>query len=167
MDVSIIIVNWNTRELLLDCLSSVDRTTAGITFETIVVDNGSHDGSPQAVRKQFPQVKLIQNEENRGFARANNQALAGAAGRYVLLLNSDVQLTDGALNKLVAFMDTTPGAGIAACQYLNQDESTAGFLTSINTQFPSLYLTHPSHPNWYCKYPCHCPRLPPDRRHHS
>jgi GT2 family glycosyltransferase len=123
MDVSIVIINWNTRELLLDCLTSVSQTTAGCTVEVIVVDNGSSDGSPQAVREQFPQVTLIENTENRGFARANNQALTRAAGRYVLLLNSDARLTGGALKNLVSFMDKTPEAGIAACQYLNQDGS--------------------------------------------
>jgi GT2 family glycosyltransferase len=123
MDISIIIVNWNTKALLLDCLTSVYATTAGLSIETIVVDNGSHDGSVQAVQDRFPQVTLIQNTGNRGFARANNQALARTTGRYVLLLNSDALLTEGALNNLVAFMDTTPGAGIAAGQYLNQDGS--------------------------------------------
>ena len=123
MDISIIIVNWNTRELLLNCLTSVYATTAGLSIETIVVDNGSHDGSGQAVQERFPQVTLIQNTGNRGFAKANNQALASTTGRYVLFLNSDALLTEGALDNLVAFMDTTPEAAIAAGQYLNQDGS--------------------------------------------
>ena len=123
MDISIIIVNWNTKELLLDCLTSVYATTAGLSIETIVVDNGSHDGSGQAVQDRFPQAHLIQNTENRGFAKANNQALARTTGRYALLLNSDALLTEGALNQLVSFMDTTPEAGIAAGQYLNEDGS--------------------------------------------
>ena len=123
MDVSIVIINWNTRELLLDCLASVNQTTAGCTVEVIVVDNGSSDGSPQAVRQQFPQVTLIENTENRGFARANNQAFTHATGRYLLLLNSDARLTGEALKNMVAFMDKTPKTGIAACQYLNQDGS--------------------------------------------
>lgn len=152
IDVSIIIVNWNTKELLLDCLSSVTHTTADSRIETIVVDNGSHDGSPQEVRKQFPQVTLIQNAENRGFARANNQALARVAGRYALFLNSDAQLTEEALTNLVTFMDTTPGAGIAACQYLNQDGSKQNSFdnfptlatellnkTALKTLFPEKY----------------------------
>ena len=116
MDVSIVIVNWNTRELLLDCLASVRQTTAGCRVEVIVVDNGSSDGSPQAVRKQFPQVTLIENAENRGFAQANNQALTRATGRYLLLLNSDTRLTEDALKNMVAFMEKTPQAGIAAFQ---------------------------------------------------
>ena len=152
IDVSIVIVNWNTKALLLDCLSSVTDTTADSRIETIVVDNGSHDGSPQEVRKAFPQVTLIQNAENRGFARANNQALARVAGRYVLFLNSDAQLTEEALTNLVTFMDTTPGAGIAACQYLNQDGSKQNSFdnfptlatellnkTALKTLFPEKY----------------------------
>jgi len=123
MDVSIIIVNWNTRELLLNCLSSVFATAAGLTYETIVVDNGSQDGSSRAVEEQFPLATIIQNTVNRGFAQANNQALARATGRYLLLLNSDAVLTEGSLQGLVTFMDRTPRAGIAACQYINPDGS--------------------------------------------
>jgi GT2 family glycosyltransferase len=121
MDISIIIVNWNTKELLLDCLTSVYATTTGLSIETIVVDNGSRDGSGQAVQDRFPQVKLIQNTKNRGFAKANNQALADTTGRYCLFLNSDTVLTDGSLKGLVTFMDKTPEAGISACQYINAD----------------------------------------------
>lgn len=123
MDVSIIIVNWNTKELLLGCLKSIYDTTTGSNIEVIVVDNGSHDGSSQALKENFPRVKLIQNSENQGFAKANNQALLSAAGRYILLLNSDALLTDGSLTGLVNFMDKTPQAGIAACQYINRDGS--------------------------------------------
>jgi len=123
MDVSVIIVNWNTKDLLLNCITSVYDTGGGVEDEVIVVDNGSSDGSGQAVKETFPQVTLIQNAENRGFAKANNQALSVATGRYVLLLNSDAMLTKGALKGLLDFMDKTPRAGITACQYLNQDGS--------------------------------------------
>lgn len=123
MDVSIIIVNWNTKELLLGCLKSVYDTTIGSNIEVIVVDNGSHDGSSQAVKESFPPVKLIQNSENKGFAKANNQALSIAAGRYMLFLNSDALLTNGSLTALVNFMNKIPEASIAACQYINRDGS--------------------------------------------
>lgn len=152
MDVSIIIVNWNTRELLLNCLSSVFATTSGLACETIVVDNGSQDGSSRAVAEQFPQTTVIQNTENRGFARANNQALAGARGRYILLLNSDAVLTEGSLQGLVSFMDKTPGAGIAACQFISPDGSKQNSFdnfptlatellnkTLLKTLFPARY----------------------------
>ena len=89
MDVSIIIVNWNTKDLLRACLASVFGQTQGIGYEVIVVDNDSSDGSAEMIRAEFPLVRLIVNEENRGFAAANNQGIAIASGRYVLLLNSD------------------------------------------------------------------------------
>jgi GT2 family glycosyltransferase len=123
MDVSIIVVNWNTKELLLDCLRSIYGTTIDLNIEVIVVDNGSLDGSSKAVKENFPQAKLIENSDNKGFAKANNQALSNASGRYILLLNSDAILTDGSLKKLITFMDKTPVAGAAACQYLNRDGS--------------------------------------------
>jgi hypothetical protein len=123
MDVSIIVVNWNTKELLLGCLKSIYDTVVSLKSEVIVVDNGSHDGSGEAVKERFPQVKLIQNRENNGFARANNQALAVASGRYILLLNSDAILTDSSLKAIISFMDKTPGASVAACQYINRDGS--------------------------------------------
>ncbi len=139
MDVSIIIVNWNTRELLLNCLSSVLATTSGLAIETIVVDNGSKDGSSEAVRKAFSAVTIIQNDRNRGFARANNQALAGAAGRYFLLLNSDAALTEGSLQGLVSFMDRTPDAGVAACQYIDTDGSRQNSFDNFPTLATELF----------------------------
>ncbi len=139
MDVSIIIVNWNTRELLLNCLSSVLATTSGLAIETIVVDNGSQDGSSEAVRKEFPGVTVIQNDRNRGFARANNQALAGAAGRYFLLLNSDAVLTEGSLQGLVSFMDRTPDAGVAACQFIDTDGSRQNSFDNFPTLATELF----------------------------
>ena len=85
MDLSIIIVNWNTRDLLVHCLESVYGTTSDLNFEVIIVDNGSTDGSQALLRDQFPRVRLIQNRENIGFARANNQAVVVSKGRYALL----------------------------------------------------------------------------------
>ncbi len=139
MDVSVIIVNWNTRELLLNCLSSVFATAAGLEVEIFVVDNGSQDGSSEAVRKEFPGVTIIQNDRNRGFARANNQALAGGAGRYFLLLNSDAVLTEGALPGLVAFMDRTPQAGITACRYLDIDGGRQNSFDNFPTLATELF----------------------------
>jgi GT2 family glycosyltransferase len=134
MDISVIIVNWNTRDLLLNCIRSVFATIQGITFEIWVVDNGSTDGSQKAVKTSFPQVHLIENPTNRGFAAANNQALKRMAGRYALLLNSDAALTDGAVQKLLAFMESTPNAGMACGQLLNLD----GTLQNSIANFPTL-----------------------------
>lgn len=123
MDVSIIIVNWNTCAILRDCLESVYQQTENLDFETIVIDNASSDDSVSMVREQFPQVRLIANQENRGFAAANNQGLEVASGRYVLLLNSDTIVLEGAIQKTVAFADQYPQAGVFGCRVLNPDRS--------------------------------------------
>jgi GT2 family glycosyltransferase len=126
MDLSIVIVNWNTQDLLVKCLSSIsdDLSAApGLTAETIVVDNASHDDSVSTVRRQFPWVRLVPNETNVGFARANNQAIQLSQGRYILLLNSDTELCQGALSILVAFMESHSIAGAAGAQLLNGNGS--------------------------------------------
>ena len=99
MDVSIIIVNWNTRDLLRGCLHSILEQTSGILFEIIVVDNHSRDGSSEMVEKEFPIVKLVRNANNCGFAAANNQGMRLASGRYVLLLNPDTIILDSAITR--------------------------------------------------------------------
>ncbi len=108
---SILIVNWNTRELLAQCLRSIYATADDLALEVVVVDNASSDGSVAMIRQHFPQVRLIANDANLGFARANNQAIAVSQGRYLLLLNSDTEVKPGALQALVAFMDAHPEAG--------------------------------------------------------
>jgi GT2 family glycosyltransferase len=115
-DVSIIIVNWNTRDILRDCLVSVYAQTKDITYEVILVDNASSDGSAQMVKTEFPQVILIENTENYGFAAANNQGMRIAKGRYVLLLNSDTVVLDGAIQKTVRYADSHPEAGVVGCR---------------------------------------------------
>jgi len=108
MDLTIVIVNWNTKRLLEDCLYSIYKFTKGVKFETIVIDNGSKDGSVQMMSKKFPQVKLIPNKDNLGFTKANNQGIKAAKGEYVLLLNSDTYLTENSLKKLVELKAKTP-----------------------------------------------------------
>ncbi len=120
---SIIVVNWNTRNLLAGCLASVMETAGDLDPEVWVVDNASSDGSAAMVRERFPQVRLIENVQNIGFARANNQALAQADGRYLLLLNSDTIVKPGALRALVEFMDAHPDAGAVGARLLNADGS--------------------------------------------
>jgi hypothetical protein len=112
IDVSVVIVNWNTRRLLLDCLRSLKEQTAGARLEIIVVDNGSTDGSVAAVNAAFPDVKVLANGENRGFSRANNQGIALSRGRYVCLVNSDIKALDNCVDKMVAYMDSHPDAGL-------------------------------------------------------
>ncbi|MGE5294767.1 MAG: glycosyltransferase family 2 protein [Solirubrobacterales bacterium] len=122
-DVTIVIVNWNTREILRDCLRSVYQNAGPIDFDVIVVDNASSDGSVEMVRTEFDRVQLIANSDNRGFAAANNQGMAVAKGRYVLLLNSDTIVLDGALAKSVAFADAHPETAVVGCRVLNPDKS--------------------------------------------
>ena len=125
IDVSIIVVNWNVRDLLRECLRSTleDGGIAPERLELIVVDNDSHDGSVDMVRAEFPQLPLIANPHNKGFGSANNQALPLCHGRYVLLLNPDTQVLPGALAALVRHMDATPDAAVMGCRLLNADGS--------------------------------------------
>lgn len=133
-DVSIIIVNWNTKDLLRDCLASVYATHGSVAIETIVVDNASSDQSSGMLLRGFPQVQLIVNRTNQGFAHANNQALRVAHGRYVMLLNSDTIVLPGALRQMVRFMDAHPGVGVLGPRLLNRDHS----LQSSMRDFPRL-----------------------------
>lgn len=142
MDLSVIIVNWNTEELLRDCLRSVYGTIEGMDFEVIVVDNASSDGSVAMLKVEFPQVRRIENYENRGFAAANNQAFRVMSGRYALLLNSDAVLTGGAARELYAFMEEHPEAVMACGQLLNADGSKQNSIARFPT-IPSLLLNMP------------------------
>lgn len=100
---SIIIISYNTKEYTLECLRSVYEQTQGIAYEVLVVDNASADGSAEAIDQQYPAVTLIRSQENLGFARANNVAAEQARGEYLLLLNPDTVILDGALQKLHQF----------------------------------------------------------------
>ena len=135
-DVSIIIVNWNTRDLLRDCLIAL-AANAQVMTETIVVDNGSTDGSVEMLATEFPGVYVIANASNIGFAPANNQGLARARGRYALLLNSDTRVAPDALVNLVTFMDAHPQAGACGPQLRNAD----GTLQPSGRHFPTLAST--------------------------
>jgi GT2 family glycosyltransferase len=106
MDVSILIVSYNTRQLTLDCLRSVFAETKEVAFEVIVVDNQSNDGSAEAIHSQFPQARLIESESNLGFAGANNRAAGEATGDWLLLLNPDTVILDGAIQKAFEFAQT-------------------------------------------------------------
>lgn len=116
MDLSVIIVSYNTKELLADCLKSVKVASKDLKAEVFVVDNNSHDTSPQIVEKDFPWVKLIANSENRGFSKANNQAIKVARGKYVLILNPDTRVLADTFIKMIKFMDQNPDVGVATCR---------------------------------------------------
>jgi GT2 family glycosyltransferase len=118
--VSIIIVSYNTSKLLSDCLRSLIESEA-CACEIIVVDNGSADGSAEMVERDFPRVLLVRNTQNAGFAKANNQGMQVAKGKYVLLLNSDTLVRIGAIAAMSDFLDREPAAGGVACRLLNGD----------------------------------------------
>ncbi|MBB6052775.1 diguanylate cyclase domain-containing protein [Armatimonas rosea] len=130
-DLSIVIVSWNTKALLKDCLESIQNVARA---EVFVADNASSDGSPELVASAFPNVTLIQTGANLGFAKANNLALKQAKGRYWLLLNSDTLVPDGALERLVEAMDAHPEAAVAGSLLLNGD----GTLQHSWARFPSF-----------------------------
>jgi hypothetical protein len=121
--------------MLVDCLSSVQATVADLACEVIVVDNGSTDGSQAMLRQRFPGVHLIQNDENVGFARANNQAITASQGCYMLLFNSDAIATPGAIQALLDLARTQPRAGIVGAQLVNRD----GSFQASHTSFPTLW----------------------------
>jgi hypothetical protein len=145
MDVSIIVVAWNVRELLGHCLRSVYQETRGIEFEVIYVDNGSVDGSLEMVRQEFPQARIIANKDNKGFIRANNQAIEVANGRYVLLLNSDTIVLENAIAKTLGFADQHPEAAVVGCRVLNPDrtlqESCFRFYSTLNMLLDVSWLS--------------------------
>jgi GT2 family glycosyltransferase len=134
MDLSIVVVNWNTRDLLRACLVSIERTVEHLEYEVLVVDNNSTDGSAELVATEFPGTTLIRNAANVGFARANNQAIAASSGRHVLLLNSDAELLAGTAEAMVRSLDANPRTGVVGVQVLNPD----GSFQASYADFPGL-----------------------------
>jgi N-acetylglucosaminyl-diphospho-decaprenol L-rhamnosyltransferase len=133
-DLAIILVSWNTRELLLACIAALPAALGTLRAAIWVVDNGSHDGSVEVVHARFPEVRVIANQGNLGFAAANNQAMQASSGRYALLLNSDTIAEPGSIERLVRFADSRPQAGLVGGLLLNPDGS---FQYSF-TDFPSV-----------------------------
>jgi GT2 family glycosyltransferase len=111
-DVSVIIVNWNTKDLLLACIRSILTNTNEVELEIIVVDNASSDGSQEALRQTFPDVKLIQNTDNLGFAKANNIGIRASTGAYICLVNSDVEVKSGCIDRMIEYMSDHADIGI-------------------------------------------------------
>jgi GT2 family glycosyltransferase len=132
--ISIIIVNFNTKDLLKNCLKSIYEKTSGLSYEIFVVDNASSDSSCAMVQRKFKEVHLIRNNENKGFAVANNQAILSAEGKYIVLLNSDTILVNNALKFLYDFMEHHDSVGICGPQLLNTDRS----IQKSIAEFPSI-----------------------------
>lgn len=159
IDLSIIIINWNTKEALLNCLNSIANTVKGIKYELIIVDNASTDGSAEAIAQKYPSAKIIKNDYNLGFARAVNQGMNKAQGKYFLSLNSDTRVNAGALELMIKFMDENPSVGIAGAQLINEDNSLQNSFdnfpnlatvllnkSALRLLFPSKYLNKDNQP---------------------
>jgi GT2 family glycosyltransferase len=139
MDLSIILVNHNAQDLTLECISSIIEKTT-IPFEIILVDNTSTDDTIALVRSRYPKINLVSNRQNLGFAHANNQGIAIAHGRYVLLLNNDTLLKNNALAKMVDYLDKNPMVGALTCKLYDADGKTIQhncrtFPTPLGTMF--------------------------------
>lgn len=134
MDVSIIIVNYNKFEYLSKCLQSVTQFTIGIEYEIILIDNNSIEGNISDVIKDYTQIRLIKNSENKGFAAANNQGLKIAKGKYCLLLNNDTELISNAIKEVFEFAESYSKDIVLGCQLLNSD----GTKQESTSEFPSI-----------------------------
>ena len=134
---SIIIVTWNVRRHVLDCLQSIGRCPLCDAFEVIVVDNASTDGTVDAVRRDSPHVTVLANEKNRGFAAASNQGIAESRGQYLLLLNPDTIVHPHSLDTLRSFMDSHPDVGVCGPRLLNGD----GTIQASARRFPTFRAT--------------------------
>lgn len=144
-DISIALVNWNTKDLLQQCLDSVYRTAGDLRLEVIVVDNASEDGSPDIVAERYPDVVLVRSQVNMGFAAGVNIAFRHSTAPYFLLLNTDTIVLEGALQGLLWFMETHAEAGVAGCRLLNCDgtlqRSCSRFPSPMTELFDALYLS--------------------------
>jgi N-acetylglucosaminyl-diphospho-decaprenol L-rhamnosyltransferase len=156
VDLSIIVVSYNTRELLRTCLQSIYDTIQELRFEVFVVDNNSADGSADMVAGEYPQARVIRNHENAGFARANNQAISVSRGRHVLLLNSDAVLLPGSARAMLDTIDQQPRVAVVGAQLLNPDGSFQGSYADFPTVTGELLLAtklarffhSPTYPNY-------------------
>lgn len=133
IDLTLSVVSYNTKDLLDQCLGSVFRNTQGLSFEVIVVDNASQDGSADMAAAKYPQARLIRNRENLFFGRAHNQSAGIARGRYFAIVNSDLKLEENAFGTLVKFLDAHPEAGAAGPRILNADGTLQGSADRLPT----------------------------------
>ncbi|MDI6715796.1 MAG: glycosyltransferase family 2 protein, partial [Actinomycetota bacterium] len=123
LNLSIILVSYNTQDLLNNCLNSIFKRPGKHLVEIIVIDNSSTDGSIEMVKTKYPWVKLIENKENIGFAKANNQGFMESSGRYVMFLNSDTIAGPDSIDRIIDFMESHPEVDIVGPKLLNEDGS--------------------------------------------
>jgi len=140
-NLSIVIVNWNTKEILKDCIDSIFKNRGGVDLETIIIDNGSSDGSSEKIEeliKKYPaiRIKLVRNKENLGFSKANNQAIRIAKGRYILLLNSDTILKKDSLEKLISYLEKNENVAAVSPMLFNPDGTKQ---VDYYMKFPNIF----------------------------
>jgi GT2 family glycosyltransferase len=146
MLLSIIIVNWNTRQHLMCCLASIMANAPIFPFEVLVFDNASADGSVESVAAEYPQVRLIASPENLGFARGNNRAASGARGQFLLLLNPDTVISSGALDTLVRYLISQPHVAAVGPRLVHLDGSIQHSIERLPTLYRELWrLVHLDH----------------------
>jgi GT2 family glycosyltransferase len=134
-DLSIVLVCWNNKDYLEPCLNSLYKDALKSSFDVVVVDNGSTDGSQEMLQKKFPEVKIIQNDHNAGLSRASNQGIMATQGKYVLLLNNDTLVNTPSLDAMVFFLDRQGDAGAVGGKLLNPD----GSFQAAGSHFPSIH----------------------------
>ncbi len=134
IDISIVIISWKMKDLLQSCLQSIYKFTSGVKFEIIVIDNNSLDGTSEMIQSEFSDVILIKNSENRGVAPARNQGMAIAKGKYVLILDADVELIENTILKLYEYMESDPECGVVGSKLVSTDRE----LQFSCKRFPNL-----------------------------
>jgi len=137
-DVSIVIVTWNGKRYALECLESLRMLKSKLSLQVIVVDNASTDGTPEAIRRQYPEVELAENSDNLGFAKGNNVGIAMSRGRYVCLLNSDVVVPPGCFETMVDYMDAHSDIGLLGPKMLSPDGGIGPSVMKLPTVWNSL-----------------------------
>ncbi len=151
IDISVCIVNWNTKDLLYECIKSIKEHTSGVTYEIIIVDNNSKDESVAMIRESYPECILIKSDKNLGFSKGNNMAASAAKGRYILYLNPDTLLTSNALHAMFQFLEQDKAYGAVGSKLVNPDGSiqyicARTFPTPLN-QLNGLLLLNRIFPN--------------------
>ncbi|HEU5123472.1 MAG TPA: glycosyltransferase family 2 protein [Verrucomicrobiae bacterium] len=163
-DLTIIIVNWNTRDLLRNCLQSIQASTGSLRIQTIVVDNDSKDGSPEMVRELFPSVELIKSGGNLGFARANNLAVPKAASDLVLFLNPDTEVKPESLERMISFIRQNPKVGCLGCKIRDasgehQELGIQRFPSPFTELLRLLFFSRKTQPRLASILPYHNPHI--------
>ena len=140
MDLSVIIVSWNVKNLLRKNLKAIYKNTQNIGFEIFVVDNNSKDGTVEMIKQEFPTVNLITNNHNAGFAKANNQAMKKASGEFVLLLNPDMRVLRGTLANMIKWMHENRQTTVAGCRLIDQNGNTINHIRRFPTIWDQLAI---------------------------